>query len=254
MQVIITAPESSTIIGPAQNHLEMMQTLTIDSVEVADFVSEQVRECARMYAGLDAQRKAITKPLDEAKQQVMDLFRPALDLLDQAKRTGGNKVAEYQRKLEDERRRKQAEVEAAARKERERLAREAADAQAKADFEANELRLKAADAELAGRTAEAAKMLARAETKEEAGAAKAMDLTAEAAAIPSTVVLPTVPTFAGISTRELWDFEIVDPAQLPREYLMPDEKAIRGVVKAMKGKTAIPGVRVFNRGSVAVSK
>jgi hypothetical protein len=35
---------------------------------------------------------------------------------------------------------------------------------------------------------------------------------------------------------------------------MLDEKKIKAVVKAMKGETAIPGIRVHEEGSVAVKK
>ena len=42
-------------------------------------------------------------------------------------------------------------------------------------------------------------------------------------------------------------FEIVNPAVLPREYLMPDDKKLRGVVRAMRGATNISGVRAFSR-------
>lgn len=58
----------------------------------------------------------------------------------------------------------------------------------------------------------------------------------------------------GMGYREHWDFEIVDPSLLPREYLQPNEKAIREVVKALKGGAAIPGVRVFVENRVTVRK
>ena len=44
-------------------------------------------------------------------------------------------------------------------------------------------------------------------------------------------------------TRKVWSFEIVDEAQLPREYLMPNEKLIRERVQ--QGVRTIPGVKVF---------
>ena len=47
--------------------------------------------------------------------------------------------------------------------------------------------------------------------------------------------------------RDEWTYEITDATLLPLEYLMPDEKRIGGVVRAMRGATAIPGVRVFAR-------
>lgn len=49
----------------------------------------------------------------------------------------------------------------------------------------------------------------------------------------------------GVSFVENWTFDITDKAKIPMEYMIPDEKKIRGVVKAMKGDTNIPGIRVF---------
>jgi len=50
----------------------------------------------------------------------------------------------------------------------------------------------------------------------------------------------------GVSYRDNWKFELVDESALPRPYLMPDMQKIAGVVRSMKGKTKIDGVRVFN--------
>ena len=73
------------------------------------------------------------------------------------------------------------------------------------------------------------------------------------AAPPPVVVLPsTVPVLQGVSTVENWDFELVNPALVPRQYWKVDEAAIRGVVKALKGTTRIPGVRVYRADVVRV--
>jgi hypothetical protein len=69
------------------------------------------------------------------------------------------------------------------------------------------------------------------------------------------IVVPQAPVVvaavAGAQIRENWTFEITDESLLPREYLVPDMTKIRGVVKAMKGQTKIPGVRAFDQGTVA---
>lgn len=57
------------------------------------------------------------------------------------------------------------------------------------------------------------------------------------------------PEVAGLQIREVWDFEIVDADQLPRLYLMPNEKVIRAQIAL--GVREIPGVRVFVRQQVA---
>lgn len=50
----------------------------------------------------------------------------------------------------------------------------------------------------------------------------------------------------GISFRENWTFEITDKNTIPREYMIPDEKKIGALVKALKGETNIPGIRVYS--------
>jgi hypothetical protein len=49
-----------------------------------------------------------------------------------------------------------------------------------------------------------------------------------------------------VTLRDVWKFRITDPDKIPREFLIPDEAAIGKVVRAMKGKTKIEGVAVYN--------
>lgn len=66
-----------------------------------------------------------------------------------------------------------------------------------------------------------------------------------AAQVVAPVIDRTPPKIEAIKTREVWRFEITDPAAIPREYLLVDETKLRKVVGAMKGDTRIPGVRVY---------
>jgi hypothetical protein len=54
-----------------------------------------------------------------------------------------------------------------------------------------------------------------------------------------------MPKVQGISNRVVWKFEIEDESLLPREFLMPDERAIAQVVNEQQGDTKIPGVKVI---------
>lgn len=65
------------------------------------------------------------------------------------------------------------------------------------------------------------------------------------------VTLPEPERPAGIQYRDAWKCEIINPALIPREYLMPDEKKIGGIARALKGETQIPGVRVYCEKTVA---
>lgn len=103
------------------------------------------------------------------------------------------------------------------------------------------------EAALAAQRAEQARLEAEAALLERQGEpALAAAVIEQAIATPApAVVLPSaVPTIAGVSTAEAYDYVIVNEDLLPRAYLTPDHKKIRGVVQAMKLATRIPGVQV----------
>ncbi len=58
-------------------------------------------------------------------------------------------------------------------------------------------------------------------------------------------IVPATPKITGVSTRIAWKFRITDPNAVPRQYLVPDEKAIAGVVRSLGERTNIPGVQVY---------
>lgn len=53
-----------------------------------------------------------------------------------------------------------------------------------------------------------------------------------------------------VQVVELWDFKVEDEEQLPPQYMIVDLAAIRSAVRAQKGETRIPGVRVFRKHQV----
>lgn len=160
---------------------------------------------------LDEREKAITRPINESLKAIRDLFRAPKDLLARAEAAFKGSMLTYQRAEEQKRMEAQRVAEELARKERERLA---------------ELARKA----------------------EERGATeKAQQFMERAAVVVAPIVQTVAPKVAGIATRKDYTFEIVDAAQLPREYLMPDEQKIRKVVRAMGADTSIPGVRLIER-------
>jgi hypothetical protein len=66
------------------------------------------------------------------------------------------------------------------------------------------------------------------------------------------VVVPkSVPKVAGMSIRDNWKFRITNEKLIPREYLKVDEVKIGQVVRAMKSAANIPGVEVYNEGTVS---
>lgn len=83
---------------------------------------------------------------------------------------------------------------------------------------------------------------------------EATALAASPVYVPPVVLTPSTPKLEGVQERVSWKFEITDESLIPREYLMPDEKKIGGVVRAMKGETRIPGIRVFTDTSLRVDR
>ena len=84
-------------------------------------------------------------------------------------------------------------------------------------------------------------------TKEEA-AQEAAAIMAEPVYVPPVVVPKAVPKLAGgpiFQTR--WDFEVINEALIPRQYLAVDLVKIRQIVTALKSQANIPGIRAFEK-------
>ena len=209
INVQVDRPNEAALRKQASDYLQIADMYEVSSQEDYLFANDQLGDVKKQAKTLDDRRKAITKPLDEAKKQVMDLFRPALDLLSSAEGIWKRKMLAWDNEQDRKRREEEARLREIARKEQERLRRLAESAAAK------------------GNTDKAERMAAMAES------------------MPTPVVAAPVEKASGVSFREQWDFEIVDQSAVPREYLMVDAKRIGGVVRAMKGATNIPGVRVF---------
>ena len=92
----------------------------------------------------------------------------------------------------------------------------------------------------------AALLLAASEAAEAGDQAKADALIAEAAGCE-------VPEVKGCSIRDVWTGEIEDAEAIPREYLIPDEKALKAITKARKCDPKIPGWRAYPQPSVTIT-
>lgn len=94
------------------------------------------------------------------------------------------------------------------------------------------------------RRKEAAEALELAREAEAAGDA---DMAAEAVAIATmeAAQVTATPKTAGVSTRYEWRARIVDPAKVPRHFMIVDEKAVAAYVKATGGRSQIDGVEIY---------
>jgi hypothetical protein len=122
-------------------------------------------------------------------------------------------------------------------------------------------RINAAEEQAAERKRIEDARLAEASRLEAAGHSDVADaVIAEAAVEVANVAAETVSAkvvtaaIDNVSGSEVWTYEITDPAIIPRQFLVPDEKAIAAYVKANKGRAVIAGVRVFSEVKTRIYK
>lgn len=167
----------------------------------------------------DELRFSITRPIDQQKKDVLHWFQSHLttDLTD-ARSQLTRQIRIYQGEQERIRREAAAAAAEKARKEQERLDKRAAAAEEKGQAE------------------------------------KAAELREQADATVPVIDPITRPKSQAVQNRENWQFQVVNERDIPSDYMTPDLKAIGAVVKALKGRTQIPGVRVYDANSLAALK
>ena len=214
------APVVQRELTDAEKFLAGTSSITIKSIPEADTAASYLKQIKTKATEIEGLRVKFVKPLNEHVKLINAEFKKPLDLLGQAE-------AAVKRLL---------------------LAWDQAERKRIADEEAR-LREEARKKE----EVERAKLLKRAETAEAKGKEdKADELRQQAAevSVPAPALAPAQRA-VGIQVRKSWDFEITDAAAIPREYLTVNETAIRKVVGALKGETKIPGIRVYEKESVA---
>lgn len=251
----LTVPEAAQAVRIADETLAIAKEYSIDSQPMYEAAGEELRDIATKIKKLEETRLSLTRPLDESKRRIMDLFRGPLTTLEQAQGLLKSGMATFHAAEQDRIRREREAAEAAARAERERLAREQAEAQAAAARAAEEA---AAAAAAGDHEAAAAAEAAAAEAAEAAEAAQAEAELAEIA--PPPAVLAEAPKAAGISARKNWKADVTDLAALVKAaaaapsllvYLQANTVTINQVAKALKAECRIPGVRVYAEDIIA---
>ena len=232
----------------AENSYEVALAVTIDSQEMLDIAGDELRSIVTRKKEIEELRLSITRPMDEAKSRVMDLFKVPTNRLVDAEnllRTEITRYTQEQARIADQRRRDHE-----AQLELERAQQEQIADQAAAEAEA---------ARQSGDIEAAAVATARVEAAHEA------ILSVDVA--PPVAVVHTAKT-AGISSRENWKAEVTNFKQLVIAaaeraksgddfllgFLDPNTKALSASAKSMKAKLSVPGVRVYNDPSLAVSR
>ncbi|NID15007.1 hypothetical protein [Luteibacter yeojuensis] len=229
---------------------ELALAVKIDCPEMLDIASDELRGIVTRRKEIEELRFSITRPMDAAKQKVMDLFRAPLDRLGQAESLLRDEVTRYQREEREK-------AEAARRDAEQRAAQERAEAQRR-EQEALDA---AAAAEAAGdHEAAAAATHAAEAAREDGDLALIAPLPVGAARAPAKV--------AGVNARKTWKAEVTDFKALVVEavkrsengddflltFIAPDDKVIAQAAKAMQAKLNVPGIRVYAEDSLSVRR
>jgi hypothetical protein len=91
------AQEATAAAGP----LATMRIITIQTPEQAKLVADVESEAHRRFQDLEARRKTITTPLDQAKKAVDALFKPVTEPYKQIKAACAQKRSEYETRLRE---------------------------------------------------------------------------------------------------------------------------------------------------------
>lgn len=222
--VLVTVDKDEIAKSTDVIQLARKADVIIETDEQCNEASAILSEIKKRSKELDDQRKSITKPLDDAKKQIMDLFRHPLDLLSRAENHLKNLILNYT-----------TEKERKAREEAERL-RKLAEAEAEKERKRLEAQMKKAE--------------------EKGKLEKVEELKAKVEEVVNTpIIVPTVEVEKpkGISYREKWYAEVVDFKVLPDEYKIPNQQALDKVAQATKGTIQIPGV-IFKKEQIVVAR
>lgn len=247
----INNPEAIQLADQARGILAQAAAVSITNVEQYTGVADQLKIIKAKQKEVDGMRVKMKAPALETCRQIDAFFKGPLDFLSDAEKSYKTAMVAFDNEQERMRREQQRKVDEAARKEREMLEQKAREAREKAEREAAELRRQAEAAAAAGRAEEAAKLASKATKTIDKADAKAEGLEQSAMQVVTPTVVMDAPKVSGITKRVVWFARVVNPNLLPREYLVPNEKALDGIAKATKGEIQIPGVEFYSENLIA---
>ncbi len=210
--------ETESKIKGTEIILQKAELLVIKNTDDYCFASEELKNIKKSAKQLDEQRKSLTKPLDESKKKIMAMFKAPTEYLEKAEAIIKKTMVTYQQEEERLRREEEEmlknEAEAKAEAERQRLLKKADD-----NFEDED------------------------KVKE---IIKDIDEVKVERVRVDTTFDKDMKKLTGSTMIDKWCFKIINEKEVPREYLMVDEKKIGAVARATKGTVTIPGVEIFN--------
>lgn len=238
------------------------EMVTVSNPIEAAAASALLAELVRRERETESDRKAITAPINASVRMINDRYREVSGPIIEAVAIVKGKLVAWEAEQERQRLELQAEMDRQA-AERQRVLDEQ-HAAAVAAAEAQRMAAEAEAAEMARAAARARSERSRVEREAQAltarvaaeAAAAAEDEAREARPI-ATAAMAVAPVAragvsSGVSSRMVWQVEIIDPSAIPRRFMVPDPAAIRAAVLA--GEHEIPGVLVQRVPEMRVSR
>lgn len=206
---VALTPKAGELAEKAVRLLADAESLTISTTEEYRFAGSLIPHIGTLLAAFRSERMNQTRPLDAAKKAIMDRYASAQEPAENAERIIKKAMLKFRREEEARVREEQRIAEEKAEKERQRLEKLADRAEDRGDIE------------------------------------KAQAFEQRAATVVAPVAVSDAPKVEGTAIRKVWKFEVEDASLLPRNFLIPDESAIGAVVRALKDRHNIPGVRAW---------
>lgn len=237
----VESPASANLTGVANRHLALAQAYKITSPQLYAAAADDLQAIKGKLKAWDDLRKKFTKPLDDLKQQWMDLFRSPIDTLKQAEQTIKNAMLAFD---EEQERIRKAEEER-------RLAEQRAEEQRAAEA-ARQAQQALESAKTPDQVAEASAKLEQATVRQ-----------AEIQHTPAPIVASATPKVAGISKKTTWRGECTDKMALikavaagnaPITLLDVNESVLNQMARAMKETMNFPGCRAVEDKGIASSR
>ncbi|MBL4853829.1 MAG: hypothetical protein JKY25_06270 [Robiginitomaculum sp.] len=211
-------------IKTAQKLLSIAREYKIDSDDMMLAAGDELKCIKSKAKDLTAQRVAITKPMDESKKRIMDLFRNPLKYLADAESLIKRSILHYDNKQEQLRREIEAKLRDKQRKEKELLVKRAAAAADKGQEE------------------------------------KAEALRDKAETLPTPIVAHRASTPPGVSYRNTWGAEVVDKmalikavaaGEVPLIALEINMKVCNAQACALRSEMKWPGIKAVSTKQIA---
>jgi hypothetical protein len=229
----------------------------ITSVAEKQAAAAHLKQIKDLEKRLTEERLTITRPMDAAKNAVMNFFKKPLDRLAAARLSCDSAIQSFDREQERLRQEEVRRRERVAAEERARLEAEARAKEEAANQKAAEERRKAEELRTQGKAAQAARLESKAESRVETAANEAESIRAVASTVEATEVEDTTKV-EGLTTRWNYDGEVVDMLALakaivasngvfpPITLLVADKKLMKAQAVALKDKFegAYPGCKL----------